>query len=266
MLIKTLIFALLVFFHSLLTTASAGEVRIAVAANFISTLNEIANRFEQESRHTTLISSGSSGKFYAQIKHGAPFDVFLSADASRPQLLEDEGLAVPGSRFTYAVGRLTLWSPDPNMLNNDGPTVLLNGHFEHLAIANPKTAPYGAAAKHVLEQLGSWNHLKDRMVRGENIGQTFQFVFSRNAQLGFVALAQVLDPKIHGAGSRWDVPAHLHEPLAQQAILLTNGQGNTAAIAFLDFVKSSTARAIIERFGYGLELERAKPASHLNER
>jgi molybdate transport system substrate-binding protein len=253
MLIRTFLFALLVFFYILLATTSAGEVRIAVAANFISTLNEIANQFERESRHTTLISSGSSGKFYAQIKHGAPFDVFLSADASRPQLLEGEGLAVPGSRFTYAVGRLTLWSPDPHMLNNDGPTVLLNGRFEHLAIANPKTAPYGTAAKHVLEQLRLWTDLKDRIVQGENIGQTFQFVFSHNAQLGFVALAQVLDPKIHGAGSRWDVPEHLHEPLAQQAVLLTKGQRNNAAIAFLDFVKGPTAQAIIERFGYGLE-------------
>ncbi len=253
MLFRTFLFALLVFFSILLTTASAEEVRVAVAANFTSTLKAIAIQFERESRHTALISSGSSGKFYAQINHGAPFDVFLSADVTRPQLLENEGLAVPGSRFTYAVGRLTLWSPDPNMLNNDGPTVLLNGHFEHLALANPKTAPYGAAAKHVLEQLGLWNHLKDRMVQGENIGQTFQFVFSHNAQLGFVALAQVLDPKIKGAGSRWNVPDNLHDPLAQQAVLLTNGQHNAAALAFLDFVKGPTARVIIERFGYGLE-------------
>jgi len=253
MLIRTFPFALLVFLYIFLTTASAGEVRIAVAANFTSTLNEISIQFERESRHTTLISYGSSGKFYAQIKHGAPFDVFLSADATRPQLLEKEGLAVPGSRFTYAVGRLTLWSPDPHMLKDDGPTVLANGRFEHLAIANPKTAPYGTAAKHVLEQLGLWNHLKDRIVQGENIGQTFQFVFSHNAQLGFVALAQVLDPKINGAGSRWNVPEHLHEPLVQHAILLTNGQHNAAAMAFLDFVKGPTGRAIIERFGYGLE-------------
>ncbi len=253
MLIRTFLLALLVFFHNLLTTGSAAEVRIAVASNFTSTLNKIAKQFERESRHTTLISSGSSGKFYAQIKHGAPFDVFLSADATRPQLLEDEGLAVPGSRFTYAVGRLTLWSPNPHMLNDDGPMVLLNSRFDHLAIANPKTAPYGTAAKHVLEQLGLWNHLKGRMVQGENIGQTFQFVFSHNAQLGFVALAQVLDPKINGAGSRWNVPEHLHEPLAQQAVLLTIGQHNAAAMAFFDFVKDPTAQAIIERFGYGLE-------------
>lgn len=253
MLIKALLFALLGVFHILLATTSAREVRVAVAANFTSTLKEIAIQFERKSGYATLISSGSSGKFYAQIKHGAPFDVFLSADAARPQLLEDEGLAVPGSRFTYAVGRLTLWSPDPHMLKDDGPTVLLNGRFEHLAIANPKTAPYGTAARHVLEQLGLWNHLKDRIVQGENIGQTFQFVFSRNAQLGFVALAHVLDPKIKGAGSRWNVPESWHEPLTQQAVLLTNSQHNAAAIAFLDFLKGPTAGAIIEQFGYGLE-------------
>jgi molybdate transport system substrate-binding protein len=253
MLLRTFLFTLLVFSYLLLTMAAAGEVRIAVAANFTSTLNEIAIQFERESRHTTLVSSGSSGKFYAQIKHGAPFDVFLSADATRPQLLEEEGLAVQGSRFTYAVGRLTLWSPDPYMLKDDGPTVLANGRFAHLAIANPKTAPYGTAAKHVLEKLGLWNHLRDRIVQGENIGQTFQFVFSHNAQLGFVALAQVLDPKINGAGSRWHVPEHLHEPLAQHAVLLTNGLRNAAALAFLDFVKGPTARALITRFGYGLE-------------
>jgi molybdate transport system substrate-binding protein len=253
MIIRTFLFALLAFFYILSTTTSAREVRVAVAANFTSTLNEIAIQFEREIGHTSLISSGSSGKFYAQIKHGAPFDVFLSADATRPQLLEDEELAVPGSQFTYAVGRLTLWSPDPHMLKDDGPTVLLNGRFEHLAIANPKTAPSGTAAKQALENLGLWNQLKNRIVPGENIGQTFQFVFPHNAQLGFVALAQVLDPKINGAGSRWNVPENLHEPLAQDAVLLTNGQYNAAALAFLDFVKGPTARAIIERFGYGLE-------------
>jgi molybdate transport system substrate-binding protein len=146
-----------------------------------------------------------------------------------------------------------LWSPDPHILKDDGPTVLLNSRFEHLAIANPKTAPSGTAAKQALENLGLWNQLKNRIVPGENIGQTFQFVFPHNAQLGFVALAQVLDPKINGAGSRWNVPENLHEPLAQDAVLLTNGQYNAAALAFLDFVKGPTARAIIERFGYGLE-------------
>lgn len=247
------IFVLLVFFHILLTTASAEEVRVAVAANFRAALSEIVKLFERDTRHTALVSSGSSGKFYAQINHGAPFDVFFSADVARPQLMEEEGLAVPGSRFTYAIGRLTLWSPDPNIIKGEGLTVLSNGPFEHLAMANPKTAPYGAAAKHILEALGLWNHIKGRIVQGENIGQAFHFVYSQNAQLGFVALSQVLGPKINGAGSRWDVPENLHEPLRQQAILLITGQQNKAATAFLDYVKGPKARTIIEQFGYGLE-------------
>ncbi len=198
--------------------ASAGEVHVAVAANFRAALSEIVKTFERTTGHTALVSSGSSGKFYAQIKHGAPFDVFLSADVTRPQLIEEEQLAVPGSRFTYAVGRLTLWSTDSNMLKTDGPTVLSKVHFDHLAIANPKTAPYGTAAQQTLQALGVWNHVKDRLVQGENIGQTFHFVFSHNAQLGLVARSQVVDPIINGTGSRWDVPEDLHEPLRQQAV------------------------------------------------
>lgn len=253
MTMKIFLFTLLILFHILLTTTSAGEIRVAVAANFKSTLNEIVAHFKENTGHTTLISTGSSGKFYAQIKHGAPFDVFFSADVIRPQLIEEEGLAVPGSRFTYAVGRLTLWSPDPHMLKNDGPMVLSKSRFEHLAIANPKTAPYGTAAQHTLQALELWHHVKDRIVQGENIGQTFHFVFSKNAQLGFVARSQVMDPKINGAGSRWDVPADLHKPLRQQAVLLAHGQHNEAAKAFLEYVKSPEARTIIKRFGYGLE-------------
>lgn len=245
--------ALLVFFHILLTTASAEEVRVAVAANFRVALSEIVENFQRDTIHTALVSSGSSGKFYAQIKHGAPFDVFFSADVTRPQLIEEEELAVPGSRFTYAIGRLTLWSSDSNMLKTDGPTVLSKGHFDHLAIANPKTAPYGIAAQQTLHALGVWNHVKDRLVQGENIGQTFHFVFSNNAQLGLVARAQVMGPTINGAGSRWDVPEDLHEPLRQQAVLLIHGQHNEAAKAFLNYVKGSEARTIITRFGYRLE-------------
>jgi molybdate transport system substrate-binding protein len=247
------ILALLFFFHVLLMTASAGEVRVAVAANFRAALSEIVKTFERDTRHTALVSSGSSGKFYAQITHGAPFDVFFSADVTRPQLLEEEALAMPGSRFTYAIGRLTLWSADSNMLKSDGPTVLSKGHFDHLAIANPKTAPYGTAAQQTLQALGVWNHVKDKLVQGENIGQTFHFVFSQNAELGFVARAQVMDPTINGAGSRWDVPEDIHEPLRQQAVLLLHGQHNEAAKAFLDYVKGSESRTIIQRFGYGLE-------------
>ncbi|MFZ1747409.1 MAG: molybdate ABC transporter substrate-binding protein [Nitrospirales bacterium] len=245
-------FGFMFFLYVCVSTAAAEEVRVAVAANFLPTLNEIVTNFQADTSHTILVSSGSSGKLYAQIQNGAPFELFFSADVKRPQLLEEEGLAVKGSRFVYAVGRLTLWSPDSNVVNGDGPTVLSKGRFEHLAIANPKTAPYGRAAEQTLKRMGLWESLKDRIVQGENIGQAFQFVFSRNAQLGFVALSQVLDPKINGSGSRWDVPTSFHEPLEQEAVLLVTGQNHAGARAFLDFVKGDKSRAIIERFGYEL--------------
>jgi molybdate transport system substrate-binding protein len=252
MIMKILTLTLVFYFQVCLSTAWTGEVRIAVATNFLSTLNEITKNFEHDTGHAVVVSSGSSGKLYAQIRNGAPFDVFFSADTKRPKLMEEEGLAVRGSRFTYALGRLTLWSPDPNLIK-EGKEVLSNGRFRRLAIANPKTAPYGAAAKHTLEAMGLWQAIEGRLVQGENIGQTFQFVYSQNAQLGFVALALVLDPKINGAGSRWDVPVDLYPPLRQQAVLLVRGQDNTAAIAFLDYVKGVKARTIIEQFGYGFE-------------
>ena len=241
-------FLCLLFLTTCPATGAAEEVRVAVAANFLATLNEIVTNFEQDTAHTVAVSSGSSGKLYAQIKHGAPFDVFFSADVVRPKLMEEEDLAVQGSRFTYAVGRLTLWS---SIVGGDGKSMLLSDNVEHVAIANPKTAPYGAAAQEALQALGLWERLQDQLVRGENIGQTFHFVFSKNAQSGFVALSQVLTVK--GAGSRWDVPTHLYTPLRQQAVLLHNGQRNEAARAFLDYVKGTTSRNIIERFGYGLE-------------
>lgn len=234
-------------------TGAAEEVRVAVATNFLATLNEIATNFERDTGHTTLVSSGSSGKLYAQIKNGAPFDVFFSADVKRPRLLEEESIAVQGSRFTYAVGRLTLWSSGPTMMEGNGKAILLSDDVEHVAIANPQTAPYGAAAKEALQALGLWGQVQDRLVRGENIGQTFHFVFSRNAQLGFVALSQALDPKVNGTGSRWDVPTHLYAPIRQQAVLLRTSQRHEVARALLDYVKEATAREIIERFGYGLE-------------
>ena len=253
MFVRVFSIILICLLHVFLVTASAEEVRVAVATNFQTTLKAIAADFERDTGHTTLVSSGSSGKFYAQIQHGAPFDVFFSADVERPKLLEEAGLAVSGSRFTYAIGRLTLWSSNANMLKHDGPTVLSNGQYTHVAIANPKTAPYGAAAEQTLRNLGLWNDVKERIVQGENIGQTFHFVFSENAQLGFVARAQAMDPKIRQKGSRWDVPAGLHEPLRQQAVLLAHGQENAAAKAFLKYVQSAQARSIIEQFGYGLE-------------
>lgn len=246
------IFVFIFFCDVWLATAVAGEVKVAVASNFLSTLNEIILNFEKDTNHTVVVSAGSSGKLYAQIKHGAPFELFFSADVNRPRLLEEEGLAVQGSRFTYSVGRLTLWSPDPDMVREDGRAVLEEGAFKHLAIANPKTAPYGMAAEQTLRTLGLWEVLQDRLVLGENIGQTFQFVFSRNAQLGFVSLSQVLDPKIHARGSRWDVPSTFHDSLEQDAVLLKTGQHHVAANAFLEYVTRDTSRAIIERFGYGV--------------
>jgi molybdate transport system substrate-binding protein len=252
MFFRTFVFACMVVCYGCVSTALAEEVRVAVAANFLTTLNEIITNFQADTGHTVVVSAGSSGKPYAQIKNGAPFELFFSADAKRPQLLEEEGLAVKGSRFVYAMGRLTLWSPDPNVVNGDGQTVLSKGSFEHLALANPKTAPYGMAAEQTLKKLDLWESYKDRMVQGENIGQTFQFVFSKNAPLGFVALSQVLDPKINGAGSRWDVPTTFHDPLEQEAVLLMTGRNHAGAQALLDYVKGDKSRAIIERFGYGL--------------
>ena len=226
------------------------EVRVALASNFLSTFDVLKKSFERESGHTTIVSPGASGKLYAQIVHGAPFDVFFSADAYRPTLLEENGLAVLGSRFAYAVGQLTLWSPAPNLLQDNGLEVLRDGAFSHLAIANPKTAPYGKAAEQVLRALGVWNMIQSKLVQGENIGQTLQFVASHNAELGFVGLSQVLDPKMKEKGSRWDVPPTMHEPLTQDVVLLKTGEHNPAAKALLIFLTSPIARSIIERYGY----------------
>jgi molybdate transport system substrate-binding protein len=249
--ISTCLFIL--FFYLSITPAAAEEILAAVASNFLATFKKVGAKFEHDTGHTVVVSPGSSGKLYAQIQNGAPFDIFFSADVRRPKLLEQEGLAVKGSRFTYAVGRVTLWSRDPTMVNGDGKKVLSNNQFDHLAIANPKTAPYGQAALQTLQVLGLWEQVKNRLVQGENIGQTFQFVFSQNAQLGFVALSQVLDPNINESGSRWDVPTNVYDPLRQQAVLLVNGNKREAAKAFLEYVKGPKALGIIEQFGYGLE-------------
>ena len=231
--------------------ASAEQVQVAVAANFVPPFKALSVEFEKQSGHTVEISAGSSGKFYAQIKNGAPFEVFLSADDERPKLLEDEGLGVKGSRFTYAIGRLVLWSQDPALVT--GEDTLKNGKFKHLAIANPKTAPYGTAAMQAMMKLGVWESLQPRLVMGENLGQTSGFLESGNAELGFLALSQVLDEKLKGKGSRWEVPESLHEPIKQDAVLLVKGQNNPAAKALMDFMRSPEARAVIERYGYQLK-------------
>jgi molybdate transport system substrate-binding protein len=233
-------------------SAHAGQAHVAVASNFVPALELVAKKFEAGSGHRLTVSSGSSGKLYAQIKNGAPFDVLLSADAERPQKLEAEQMAVPGSRFTYALGRLALWSLQASMVDGEG-RVLKQGQFKHLAIANPKTAPYGEAAQEALRKMGVWDGLQARLVQGEDIGQTFQFVASGNAELGLVSLAQVKAAQGKFQGSYWVVPQALHQPIAQQAVLLAKGRNNPAARAFMEFLKGKEARAVIESFGYGLQ-------------
>jgi molybdate transport system substrate-binding protein len=232
---------------SWLGTASADEIRIAVATNFSSTMADLVTRFEASSDHTVLVSTGSTGNQYAQIKNGAPFAAFFAADARRPELLEEEGVAIPGSRFTYAVGRIALWSPRADYVDAEG-RVLETGRFRHLAIANPELAPYGAAARAVLQRRGLWDALEGRLVQGQDIGQAYSFVFSGNAELGFVAYSQLRRPGQLIEGSYWLVPETLHQPIEQQAVLL---EDLPAARAFLEFVKSAEARAIIRVYGYG---------------
>ena len=241
----------LVLFSLSVTPALAEQVLVAVAANFVPPFREVAMEFEKATGHNVQVASGSSGNFYAQIKNGAPFDVFFSADNERPKLLEDEGLGVKGSRFTYAIGRLVLWSPDPKLVK--GEDTLRSESFKHLAIANPKTAPYGLAAMQAMQKLGLWERLQPRLVMGENLGQTMGFIESGNAELGFLALSQVMDPKMKGKGGRWDVPINLHEPIQQDVVLLAKGKENPAAKALMDFMGGPQATAIIERYGYELK-------------
>ena len=239
--------------YVVLMTLAAGnvmaeEIRVVVASNFTDALREIAGRFEMKTQHKVSVISGSTGKHYAQITNGAPFDVFFAADVKRPELLEQQGLALPGSRFTYAVGKIVLWSPDQDYIDTSA-NVLKQGKFNHLSIANPKLAPYGRAAQQVLKKLGLWNKLQGRMVRGENIGQAFQFVKSGNARLGFVAFSQIKNPDNAIEGSFWQVPESLYDPIDQQAVLIKD---NEAARAFLDFVRQDEALQIIRNFGYGV--------------
>lgn len=234
---------------AMLGVAHADTVSVAVAANFTAPMQKIAAAFEVDTGHKAELSFGATGKFYAQITHGAPFQVLLSADDTTPARLEREGKAVAHSRFTYAIGTLVLWSAQPGTVDAKG-DVLKSGDFKHLAIANPKLAPYGAAALQVMEKLGVATALQPRLVQGENIAQTFQFVSTGNAQLGFVALSQVMaDGKIR-SGSAWQVPASLHEPIRQDAVLLMPGKDSAAASALLTYLRGSKARAIIQSYGY----------------
>jgi molybdate transport system substrate-binding protein len=231
--------------------AQAADVSVAVAANFAAPMQKIAAAFEQATGHKAQLALGSTGKFYAQIRNGAPFDVFLSADDETPARLEAEGAVVAGSRFTYATGRLALWSKMPGYVDDKG-AVLRKGDFDRLALADPKLAPYGAAAMEVLTSLGLLQATQPKWVQGENIAQTYQFVSTGNAPLGFVALSQVmLDGRV-AEGSAWVVPASMHQALRQDAALLRRGQENPVAVALVAYLRSDKARTIIRTHGYDL--------------
>ncbi|MBS4018276.1 MAG: molybdate ABC transporter substrate-binding protein [Dechloromonas sp.] len=233
------------------TGVHAGEVQVAVAANFTEPAKQIAAEFTRDTGHLTKLSFGATGKFYAQITNGAPFEMLLAADDSTPARLEREGHAVAGSRFTYAVGTLVLWSSKANFVDAGG-EVLKSGRFNKLSIANPKTAPYGAAAVETLKKLNLLEAVQPKFVQGENISQTLQFVSTGNADLGFVALSQVFqDGRITG-GSAWIVPAEMHDPILQDAVILKRGESNPAASALQAYLKGDKARAIIRRFGYAI--------------
>lgn len=227
--------------------ADAGQAHIAVASNFVAPMNALAAQFRQATGHRLILSSGATGKFYAQIRNGAPFDVLLAADDKIPARLLREGDAVQSQ--TYAIGRLALWSARPGLIDGSD-TVLKQNGFQRLAIANPQLAPYGAAASEVLTRLGLAQVVKSKLVIGENIAQTYQFIASGNAELGFVALSQVmLDGKL-ASGSIWQVPATLHVPICQDAALLKHGANNAAAHALLDYLKTPAAQALMARYGY----------------
>lgn len=229
--------------------AAAGEVKIAVAANFTAAANDLAAAFTAATGHTAVLSFGSTGKLYTQIVSGAPFAVFLAADDKAPATAEAEGHAVAGSRFTYAIGKLVLYSTDPQLIDDKG-AVLAGGTFDKLAIANPTTAPYGEAAVAVLKQRGLYETLAPKLVQGDNIAQAYQFVVTGNAALGFVALAQVAKQT---GGSKWLVPQEDYRPIRQDAVLTKAGETSDVAKAFLAFLKSAEARAIVEGYGYGVE-------------
>jgi molybdate transport system substrate-binding protein len=238
--------------------ARSAEVNVAVAANFTGPMQEIAADFERSTGHKALIAYGTVGKFYAQIKSEAPFEVLISADEGTPIRLEKDGLAVAESRFTYAIGKLVLWSAQPGLVDAGG-QVLKRANFAHLSIANPKVAVYGAAAVEVMKAMGVAAALEPKWVLGENITQAYQFVATGNAELGFVALSQVYKGGQFGPGSHWLVPPALYPPLRQDAVLLTRGKGNPAAAALLTYLKSDVARKVIRDHGYETDPSKDAP-------
>lgn len=229
--------------------ARAADVQVAVSANFAAPVQRIAADFEHDTGHHPVVATGSTGALLAQIEHGAPFEVFLAADRTAPERLEKDGYAVAGTRFTYAVGTLVLWSPTPHALDG-GAGALRRADLAHLAIANPKLAPYGEAAIETLASLGLLGVLRPRLVVGENVAQTYAFVATGNADMGFVALSQVLDPTAPASGSTWVVPASMHAPIDQDAVVLRKAAGHDAAFAFAAYLKGTRAAAVMHAFGY----------------
>ena len=235
-------------FVSSLAAAQAGQTNVAVAANFTEPAKEIAALFRQKTGNVAVLSFGASGPFFTQITHDAPFQAFLSADAARPKAAIDGGYAVPGTAFTYAIGKLVLWSKVIDVTN--GEEALKAGAFSKLSIANPAGAPYGTAAIETMKALGVYDALKSKIVQGNSIAQAFQFVDTKNAEVGFVALSE-----LYGVtdGTRWLVPQDLYAPIRQDAVLLKKGENDEASKAFLEFLKGPAARAVIEKFGYELD-------------
>lgn len=233
------------------TTTFADEVQVAVAANFTAPMKVIAAQFEKDTGHKVQASYGATGKFYAQIQNGAPFDILLAADDETPARLDKENATVAKSRFTYAIGKLVLWSPQAGVVDDKG-DVLKAGKFDHLSVANPKLAPYGLAAQETLQKLNLFTTLQPKFVTGENIGQTYQFVASGAAPLGFVAMSQVYEDNKLKSGSAWVVPSNLYSPIRQDAVVLTKGGNKAAVTAFIAYLKGDKAKAVIRAFGYDL--------------
>ncbi len=236
------------------TQALAETVSVAVASNALGAAKTLSEVFEGETGHEVKVSSGSTGKLYAQIVNGAPYDVFLAANEREPKRLEDAGLSVAGTRFTYALGKLVLWSADGAAIQGDGVALLKAGDFNRLAIANPRNAPYGVASMEVLKAMYVDQQLKRKLVRGENIGQAFQYVASGNAELGFIAMSQLVGASQSIEGSLWMVPSEMYSPVRQQAVLLKRAEHSEAAAAFIEFLQSAPAKEIlVQRYGYGVE-------------
>lgn len=244
------IFTLLLLLSS--SMSQACSVSVAVASNFTLPMQKISESFETETGCKTLLSFGSTGSFYAQIKNGAPYQLFLSADDETTQLLEKEGFSLKGSSFTYAIGKLVLWSHKINFVDNSS-DILNSKKFNKIAIADPKIAPYGLAAMQTLKKLGLFSTLEPKIIQGENITQTYQFVLTKNADLGFVALSQVFDNGKIKSGSSWIVPSSFHNPIIQNATLLNPGKDQEGTLMLVNYLKSDKAKTIIRSFGYDVQ-------------